>query len=42
MGEGKLNVKPLVTHIEPMEKIEDMIRMIREKKECRIKILLKP
>ena len=42
MGEGKLNVKPLITHVEPLEKVEDMIRMIREKKECRIKILLKP
>lgn len=42
MAEGKLNVKPLITHVEPLEKIEDMIKMIRAKKECRIKILLKP
>lgn len=42
MGAGKLNVKPLITHVEPMEKMEDMIKMIRAKKECRIKVLLHP
>lgn len=42
MGSGQLNVKPLITHKVPLEKCEDMIKMIREKKECRIKILLQP
>lgn len=42
MASGKLNVKPLITHIEPLEKIESVITMIRAKKEYRNKVLLKP
>lgn len=42
MASGKIQVKPLITHVEPLEKFEDMVKMVRAKKECRIKILLKP
>lgn len=42
MAEGKLNVKPLITHVKPMEELEDVVKMVRAKKEMRIKILLKP
>lgn len=42
MAEGKLNVKPLITHVKPLEELADVIKMIRAKKEMRIKILLKP
>lgn len=42
MAEGKLKVKPLITHIRSLEELEDMVKMIRDKKEMRIKILLKP
>jgi len=39
---GKINVKPLITHIEPLEQFEEVVKMIRAKKEYRIKVLLKP
>ena len=42
MAEGKLKVKPLITHVRPLEELPDVVRMIRAKKEMRIKILLKP
>lgn len=42
MAEGKLKVKPLITHIRPLEELEDVVKMIRAKKEMRIKILLRP
>lgn len=42
MAEGKLKVKPLITHVKPLEELADVIKMIRAKKEMRIKILLKP
>lgn len=42
MAEGKLNVKPLITHIRPLQEMEDIVKMVRAKKEMRIKILLKP
>lgn len=42
MAEGKLKVKPLITHIKPLEELPDVIRMIRAKKEMRIKVLLRP
>lgn len=42
MAEGKLKVKPLITHIRPLEELEDVVKMIRARKEMRIKILLKP
>lgn len=42
MAEGKLNVKPLITHVRPLAKLEDVVKMVRAKKEMRIKILLKP
>lgn len=42
MAEGKLKVKPLITHVKPMEELEDVVKMVRAKKEMRIKILLKP
>lgn len=42
MAEGKLKVKPLITHVKPLAEFEDVIKMIRAKKEMRIKVLLKP
>ena len=42
MAEGKLKVKPLITHIKPLEELEDVVKMVRAKKEMRIKVLLKP
>ncbi len=42
MAEGKLNVKPLITHVRPLAELEDVVKMVRAKKEMRIKILLKP
>ena len=42
MASGKLNVKPLITHIKPLEELPDVVKMVRAKKEMRIKILLKP
>lgn len=42
MASGKLKVKPLITHVRPMEELEDVVNMIRAKKEMRIKVLLKP
>lgn len=42
MAEGKLNVRPLITHVKPLEELEDVVKMVRAKKEMRIKILLKP
>ena len=42
MAEGKLKVKPLITHVRPLEELEDVVKMVRAKKEMRIKILLKP
>lgn len=42
MAEGKLKVKPLITHVKPLEELEDVVKLVRAKKEMRIKILLKP
>lgn len=42
MASGKLNVKPLITHVKPLSELEDVVRLVRAKKEMRIKILLKP
>ena len=42
MDAGALDAKSLITHIVPLEKMEEMVAMMRAKKECRIKILLKP
>ena len=42
MAEGKLKVKPLITHVRPLEELESVVKMVRAKKEMRIKILLKP
>ena len=42
MAEGRLNVKPLITHIRPLEDLGAVVEMIRAKREMRIKILLKP
>lgn len=42
MAEGKLKVKPLITHVRPLEELEDVVKMIRAKREMRIKVLLKP
>lgn len=42
MAEGKLKVKPLITHVKPLKELEDVVKMVRAKKEMRIKILLKP
>ena len=42
MAEGKLKVKPLITHVKPLSELADVVQMIREKKEMRIKVLLKP
>ena len=32
----------LVTHVKPLSELADVVQMIREKKEMRIKVLLKP
>lgn len=42
MAEGKLKVKPLITHCRPLEELPQVVDMVRAKKEMRIKILLKP
>ena len=42
MAEGKLNVKPLITHVKALNEVEDVVKMVRAKKEMRIKVLLKP
>ena len=42
MAVGKLKARPLITHIRPLEELEDVVGLIRAKKEMRIKILLKP
>lgn len=42
MAAGKLKARPLITHIRPLEELEDVVGLIRAKKEMRIKILLKP
>lgn len=42
MAEGKLNVKPLITHVKPLQEMQSVVDMIRAKKEMRIKVLLKP
>lgn len=42
MDSGKLKVKPLITHVKPLNELEDVVKMIRDKKEMRIKVLLKP
>jgi len=42
MAEGKLKVKPLITHVKPLAELEDVVKLIRAKKEMRIKILLRP
>ncbi len=39
---GKLKVKPLVTHVKKIEELQDVVDMVRAKKEMRIKVLLKP
>lgn len=42
MAEGKLKVKPLITHVMALTELEDVVKLVRAKKEMRIKILLKP
>ena len=42
MENSRINVKPLITHRYPMEQISIAIAMIKEKKECRIKVMLIP
>lgn len=42
MAEGRLKARPLITHVRPLEELEDVVKMIRAKKEMRIKVLLKP
>lgn len=42
MESGRIHVKPLITHRYPMEQISEAIAMIRNKQECRIKVLLMP
>lgn len=42
MAAGKLKVKPLITHVRPLEELQEVVDMVRAKKEMRIKILLKP
>lgn len=42
MAAGKLHTKPLVTHVMPLEKLQDVVDMTRAKKEMRIKVLVKP
>ena len=42
MACGKLNVKPLITHVKPLNELQSVVDMVRAKKEMRIKVLLKP
>ncbi len=42
MAEGQLQAKPLITHVVPLESLPDVVKMVRAKKEMRIKILLRP
>lgn len=42
MAAGKLDAEPLITHIEPLENFAEVVKMIRAKKEYRIKVLLEP
>lgn len=42
MAEGKLKVKPLITHVKGLEEMQDVVDMVRAKKEMRIKVLFKP
>lgn len=42
MASGKLKVKPIITHVRPLEELPAVIDMIRAKKEMRIKVLLQP
>ncbi len=42
MEVGKLKVKPLITHVKPVEQLQDVVDLVRDKKEMRIKVLLKP
>ena len=42
MAEGKLKVKPLITHVKPLQEMQSVVDMIRAKKEMRIKVLMKP
>ena len=32
MAEGKLKVKPLITHVKPLSELADVVQMIREEK----------
>lgn len=32
----------MITHVKPLNELEDVVKMIRGKKEMRIKVLLKP
>ena len=40
MESGRIDVKPLITQVYPIEKTEDAIKMIMDKKEFRLKVLL--
>lgn len=42
ISSGKVNVRPLITHIMPLEKIQDALRLIEERSEKVIKVILKP
>ena len=42
MAAGRLNIEPLITHVEPLENISHVVNMVRAKKEYRIKVLFQP
>lgn len=42
MESGRINVKPLITHKYPLEKAGEAIEMIKDRKECKIKVVLIP
>jgi 2-desacetyl-2-hydroxyethyl bacteriochlorophyllide A dehydrogenase len=42
METGKLQVRPLITHVRPLEELPEVVKLVRAKREMRIKILLQP
>ena len=42
VSSGKIDLKSLITHIMPLEKIRDALRLIEERSEKVIKVILKP
>lgn len=42
MKDGRLKTRPLITQRYPLEKLSEAVKLVREKKEMRIKIILQP